>query len=66
MSTVPSSINEYLRRFASELGDRILKQFPPLVQSTEVAPPALSRLRRKPYPAQALAILGIYSARGQR
>lgn len=59
MSTVPSSINEYLRRFASELGDRILKQFPPLVRSTEPVPPALSRLRRKPYPAQSLAILGI-------
>ncbi len=59
MNTVPSDINEYLRRFAPELGDRILKQFPPLVQPDEAASPLLDRLRRKPYPAQTLAILGI-------
>jgi hypothetical protein len=54
-----NSIQTYLRRFASELGDRILQQFPPLFQPTEAVSPALDRLRRKPYAAQALAIMGI-------
>jgi hypothetical protein len=53
------SIAMYLRRFAHQLEDRILKQFPPLHQPENPLPPELRRLRRTPYPAQALAIAGL-------
>jgi superfamily II DNA or RNA helicase len=53
------SIAIYLRRFAHQLEDRILKQFPPLHQPEDPLPPELRRLRRTPYPAQALAIAGL-------
>ncbi len=53
------SIATYLRRFAHQLEDRILKQFPPLHQPEDPLPPDLRRLRRTPYPAQALAIAGL-------
>jgi hypothetical protein len=53
------SIATYLRRFAYQLEDRILKQFPPLHRPEDPLPPELRRLRRTPYPAQALAIAGL-------
>src|SRR6266568_6806927 len=59
MSTVPTNINNYLRRFAHQLEERILQQFPPLHQPGEPFPAELARLRRTPYHAQALAIAGI-------
>jgi hypothetical protein len=59
MSTVPTNINNYLRRFAHQLEERILEQFPPLHQPGEPFPAELARLRRTPYHAQALAIAGI-------
>jgi superfamily II DNA or RNA helicase len=52
-------IDEYLRTFASELGERILRSYPPL-HSVEDAPAALlAQLVRKPFPAQTLAIMGV-------
>ena len=59
MSTVPTNINNYLRQFAHQLEERILQQFPPLHQPGEPFPAELTRLRRTPYHAQALAIAGI-------
>ena len=59
MSTVPTNINNYLRQFAHQLEERILQQFPPLHQPGEPFPSELTRLRRTPYHAQALAIAGI-------
>jgi superfamily II DNA or RNA helicase len=59
MSIVPTNINNYLRQFAYQLEERILQQFPPLHQLGEPLPSELARLRRTPYPAQALAIAGI-------
>ena len=58
MTPVPD-ISTYLRTFAPQLEERILEQFPPLHQPSEPLPAELGRLRRKPYPAQALAIAGI-------
>ncbi|MBY0502688.1 MAG: hypothetical protein K2X03_02180 [Bryobacteraceae bacterium] len=58
-SSVPTNINDYLRQFAGQLEERILEQFPPLHQPSEPMPVELTHLRRKPYPAQALAIAGI-------
>ncbi|MCZ2154478.1 MAG: hypothetical protein LC114_11360 [Bryobacterales bacterium] len=54
-----TDISTYLRTFAHQLEERILEQFPPLHQISEPMPAELDRLRRKPYPAQALAIAGI-------
>ena len=59
MSIVPTNINNYLRQFAYQLEERILEQFPPLHHPDEPLPAELARLRRTPYPAQALAIAGI-------
>jgi hypothetical protein len=53
------SISTYLRRFAHQLEDRILNQFPPLHQPEDPLPSELRRLRRTPYVAQALAIAGL-------
>lgn len=58
MTPIPD-ISTYLRTFAHQLEERILDQFPPLHQPTEPMPIEIDRLRRKPYPAQALAIAGI-------
>ena len=59
MSVVPKNIGDYLRQFANQLEEKILQQFPPLHQPGEPLPPELARLRRKPYPAQALAVAAI-------
>ena len=59
MSVVPRNIGDYLRQFANQLEEKILQQFPPLHQPGEPLPPELARLRRKPYPAQALAVAAI-------
>jgi len=59
MSNTPKDISSYLREFAHQLEERILKQFPPLHQPGEPLPPELAKLRRRPYAAQALAIAGL-------
>ncbi len=59
MSIVPKNIGDYLRQFANQLEEKILQQFPPLHQPGEPLPPELARLRRRPYPAQALAAAAI-------
>jgi hypothetical protein len=48
-----------LRAQAQELGDRILKSHPPLHAIDDPPSPLISKLLRKPYPAQTLAIMGL-------
>jgi hypothetical protein len=55
----PTSISDYLRAFATELGNRILDSFPPLQGAADPPSPLLSKLLRRPYPAQSVAILGV-------
>ena len=55
----PTSISDYLKAFATELGERILESFPPLHGAQDPPSPLLSKLLRRPYPAQAVAISGI-------
>jgi len=56
---VPEDISQYLMTYANELGDRILKSFPPL-HAVEDSPSALiGKLLRKPFAAQTLAIMGL-------
>jgi len=45
--------------FAPELGSRILHSFPPLQNVNDPVSPRLDSLLRKPFPAQALAIMGV-------
>jgi len=55
----PTSISDYLRAFATELGQRIVDSFPPLQGAQDPPSPLLSKLLRRPYPAQSVAILGV-------
>lgn len=54
----PTTIQEYLTTFAAEISKRIL-QFPPLQSVGDPVSPRLETLLRKPFPAQALAIMGV-------
>jgi len=56
---LPDTISEYLRTYSSELGNRILQSFPPLHAVDDPLSPMISKLLRKPYPAQALAIMSL-------
>jgi hypothetical protein len=57
--SAPNCISEYLRQYGSALGERVLNQFPPLHSPGDPVSPWLHQLKRRPFPAQALAILGI-------
>ena len=52
-------INDYLKTYGPELGHRVVDQFPPLHKPSDPVWPALDELKRNPFPAQALAIMGI-------
>ena len=56
---LPKDINEYLRAWAPELGERILQTYPPLQGFDDVASPLTVQLLRKPFPAQTLAMMGV-------
>ena len=53
------SLDDYLRRFGPELADRIVESFPPLQGVEDHLSPLMARLRREPYPAQAVAVMGV-------
>jgi len=53
------NIADYLRAHAQELGDRILQSYPPLHAVDDPPSFVISKLLRKPYPAQTLAIMGL-------
>src|SRR5262245_25488283 len=57
--TLPETISDYLRLFATELGDRILHQYPALYTVDQAPSPWLASLLRRPFPAQQAAIMGI-------
>src|SRR5260370_2733946 len=56
---LPKDINEYLRAWAPELGERILQTYPSLQGFDDVASPLTGQLLRKPFPAQTLAMMGV-------
>ncbi|MGA9883481.1 MAG: helicase-related protein [Candidatus Acidiferrales bacterium] len=56
---LPKDINEYLRARASELAERILRTYPPLHGIDDPASPLVAHLLRKPFPAQAVAMMGV-------
>jgi len=59
METLPKDISDYLRAYGTALGDRVLREFPPLHNPSDPVWPEVERLRRKPYPAQVLCLLGV-------
>src|SRR5258708_4036249 len=56
---VPNSMQDYLRMFAGELGDRILESFPALHNAHDPVSPRIATLLRKPFPAQTVAAMGV-------
>jgi len=54
-----TDISTYLRMYANELGERILQSFPPLHAVDDPPSPLISKLLRKPFLAQTLAIMGL-------
>jgi len=54
-----ASIADYLRIYGSALGEHVLARFPALHSPDEPVWPALAQLKRRPFPAQAMAIMGI-------
>jgi DNA replication protein DnaC len=53
-----TTLEEYLREFSVEIGDRILTTFPALHAPGDPVSPILGTLLRKPFAAQAVAISG--------
>jgi hypothetical protein len=53
------TMHDYLRHHSEEIGARILASYPALYRPDQAPSPLLSRMMRTPYPAQALAIMGI-------
>jgi len=53
------TIYDYMRANANLLGTRILEQFPALHQVQDPLSPRIERLLRRPFPAQAVAIMGL-------
>ena len=56
---IPSSLHEYMAHHSVELGNRILLSYPPLHSPEQPLSPRIAQLLRQPYPAQALAIMGV-------
>lgn len=57
-----NTISTYLKTFSREIGERVVSQFPPLHAPGEPCSPYLRQLKRKPFPGQELAIMGIVKA----
>ena len=56
---IPADIPTYLQMHATELGQRILDSYPPLQGADDDVSPLTARMLRRPYPAQALTIMGV-------
>jgi hypothetical protein len=55
----PRSIGDYLALYGVELGELVLARFPALHSPDDPVWPALKQLKRHPFPAQTMAIMGI-------
>jgi superfamily II DNA or RNA helicase len=56
------TISDYLKTFSRGIGERVVSQFPPLHKPGDPCSPYLQRLKRRPFPGQELAIMGIVKA----
>jgi len=55
----PTAIDDYLRLYGPALGDLVLARFPALHGPDDPVWPALKQLKRRPFPAHSMAIVGI-------
>src|SRR6266581_6394411 len=55
----PTAIDDYLRLYGPALGELVLARFPALHNPDDPVWPALKQLKRRPFPAQSMAIMGI-------
>ena len=55
----PTAIDDYLRLYGPALGELVLARFPALHGTDDPVRPALKQLKRRPFPAQSMAIMGI-------
>src|SRR6201997_2598526 len=53
------TIYDYMRAYATLLGERILQQYPALHRFDDPISPRIAELLRKPFPAQTIAIMGV-------
>jgi hypothetical protein len=53
-----ATIFDYMRTYANSLGDRIVQSYQPLHKPGDPLSPEIAKLKRRPLPAQALAIMG--------
>ncbi|MCI0625296.1 MAG: hypothetical protein L0387_27245 [Acidobacteria bacterium] len=54
-----TDIATYLRQYSTELGARIVNSYPPLHAAKDPLSPRLESLLRRPFPGQALCVMGI-------
>jgi hypothetical protein len=57
--SAPTCIGDYLRVYGPALGELVLERFPALYRPDDPPAPALNQLKRKPFPGQVLAIMGV-------
>ena len=55
----PATIEDYLRVYGQALGERVLSRFPALHAPDAPVWPELQQLKRRPFPAQAMAVMGV-------
>src|SRR5207302_3627637 len=53
------TIYSYMREFSTELGDRILHEYPPLQSFEDSVSARIDTLLRPPFPAQNIAIMSV-------
>ena len=53
------TIFDYVKQFSTELGDRILHDYPALQDFQDPLSPRIKQLLRRPFPAQAIALMGV-------
>ena len=56
---IPNTIHDYLRLFASELGEQMMQSYPALQKADDPLSARLATLLRQPFPAQAVAAMGL-------
>src|SRR5215831_17978029 len=54
-----TDIAKYLSMYGSALGELVLARFPALYRPQDPVCPILKELKRRPFPAQSMAIMGV-------
>ena len=57
--SIPETIQDYLRRFSKQMGERIIETYPALHTPGDPISPLMQTLLRRPYRVQELAAMGV-------